>query len=527
MENKVSIATKPLVYSAFRYISNKVWNALAEYIDNSIQSFLDHKDILEKINPKGKLEVDICITDETITVRDNAFGITEDNYQRAFELANIPLDAKGLNEFGMGMKVSSIWMSDLWSVTTSAYGEDIKKTMVFDIKEVTENQETVLPVDIEPAAKDEHYTVITLKKLSLNRPTSGQFAAIKRHIASIYTKYLREDMIDIIINGELLHFKELKVLSAPYWKTPNGEPVLWRKEISESFLKPGGGSYEVKGFIGILETMSTDVDNGFLLFRRGRVIGSSYNDRYRPIELSGQPGSPRHKRIFGELYIEGFNVSFTKNSFQEDDNFKIFIGLLHDKIAKDKTFDIFGQAQNYTKPKTIKEKKTVAEELLKNIATTIKTVDETTFSEENLKNEPLDQHKNVVSEDYSQNNMKSSPTKKPEAIQEEFAISPISSIVKLSANKKFCLTVQGVSNDSSRDFYSLREVSPKENYEATINLKHPLFEKYADLLESKDGMAFVSEFLKSMVTSEISLIDDGSGAGGEFRLHFNKFFGKI
>ena len=122
MENKVSIATKPLVYSAFRYISNKVWNALAEYIDNSIQSFLDHKDILEKINPKGKLEVDICITDETITVRDNAFGITEDNYQRAFELANIPLDAKGLNEFGMGMKVSSIWMSDLWSVTTSAYG---------------------------------------------------------------------------------------------------------------------------------------------------------------------------------------------------------------------------------------------------------------------------------------------------------------------------------------------------------------------------------------------------------------------
>lgn len=30
--NKVSIATKPLVYSAFRYIENKVWNALAEYV---------------------------------------------------------------------------------------------------------------------------------------------------------------------------------------------------------------------------------------------------------------------------------------------------------------------------------------------------------------------------------------------------------------------------------------------------------------------------------------------------------------
>lgn len=34
--NKVSIATKPLVYSAFRYIENKVWNALAEYVDNAV-----------------------------------------------------------------------------------------------------------------------------------------------------------------------------------------------------------------------------------------------------------------------------------------------------------------------------------------------------------------------------------------------------------------------------------------------------------------------------------------------------------
>lgn len=57
--NKVSIATKPLVYSAFRYIENKVWNALAEYVDNAVQSFKDHIDILKNINPNGKLRVDI------------------------------------------------------------------------------------------------------------------------------------------------------------------------------------------------------------------------------------------------------------------------------------------------------------------------------------------------------------------------------------------------------------------------------------------------------------------------------------
>lgn len=159
--NKVSIATKPLVYSAFRYIENKVWNALAEYVDNAVQSFKDHIDILKNINPNGKLRVDINIDIEQdiITITDNAFGITNENYDRAFELANIPLDRKGLNEFGMGMKVSSIWLSDLWTVQTKAYGESEIKTLVFDIHEVTKNQEVELPIITEPANLSEHYTI--------------------------------------------------------------------------------------------------------------------------------------------------------------------------------------------------------------------------------------------------------------------------------------------------------------------------------------------------------------------------------
>ena len=100
-----------------------------------MQSFKDHIDILKNINPNGKLRVDINIDIEQdiITITDNAFGITNENYDRAFELANIPLDRKGLNEFGMGMKVSSIWLSDLWTVQTKAYGESEIKTLVFDI----------------------------------------------------------------------------------------------------------------------------------------------------------------------------------------------------------------------------------------------------------------------------------------------------------------------------------------------------------------------------------------------------------
>ena len=61
MANNVSIATKPLVYSAFRFINNKVWTALAEYVDNSLQSYLNHKELLSKLNHDGKLNVLINI----------------------------------------------------------------------------------------------------------------------------------------------------------------------------------------------------------------------------------------------------------------------------------------------------------------------------------------------------------------------------------------------------------------------------------------------------------------------------------
>ena len=313
--NKVSIATKPLVYSAFRYIENKVWNALAEYVDNAVQSFKDHIDILKNINPNGKLRVDINIDIEQdiITITDNAFGITNENYDRAFELANIPLDRKGLNEFGMGMKVSSIWLSDLWTVQTKAYGESEIKTLVFDIHEVTKNQEVELPIITEPANLSEHYTIITLTKLSQNKPRTRQIAYVKKHLASIYSKYIREGILDLVVNGELLEDTQLQCLIAPYYKTPNEE-------------------------------------------------------KFRPKILSGEEGSPRYKRIFGELELEGFDVSFTKSSFQDDDEFSTFIEILKGDIDRDKSLDLFGQAQNYTKPKTQADKTRAAQQLVKTIA---------------------------------------------------------------------------------------------------------------------------------------------------------------
>lgn len=525
--NKVSIATKPLVYSAFRYIENKVWNALAEYVDNAVQSFQDHIEVLKTINSNGKLrvEIDINVEQDIITISDNAFGITNENYDRAFELANIPLDRKGLNEFGMGMKVSSIWLSDLWMVETKAYGENEVKTLLFDIHEVTQNQEIELPVSVTHGNLNEHYTLVTLTKLSQNKPRSRQISYVKKHLASIYSKYIRDGILDLVVNDELLEDTQLQCLTAPYYRNPNGEKITWRREINFEAPKydENGlqiGVYYAKGFIGILEKMSTSVDNGILLFRRGRVIGSSYDEKFRPKILSGEEGSPRYKRIFGELELEGFDVSFTKSSFQDDDEFATFIEILKGDIDRDKSFDLFGQAQNYTKPKTQADKKKAVQQLVKAIADEISKpivlpVDTV---------EPVVKIPEIIpqSNDIAQNSQEIQ-----ESSNNTLEIPAIETEVKPNANSSYKLIIKGISKSTNKGLYSLIYDSKTDKYFATINLSNGFFERFRECLSTEDNILQLAYFIKNLVVTELLLLESGTHAATSFRNKFNQLFGLI
>lgn len=342
----ISIATKPQVYGVFVYMRNTPYNAFAEYVDNSISSFEKHADVLKEINEGGKVRIDIKISQDEVVIEDNAFGITEDEYARAFELAQPPLDPSGLNEFGMGMKISSIWLSRHWKVESKAFGEDVKKTFEFDLEDVLENERTQADVGIEECPMiDEHYTRITLTKLTRNCPTSANWIKdIANRLASIYSRKINGGIADIYVNDEKLSYTPLKPLCAPYYKNPEGNTVEWKKEIDLSF----GENMSVRGFIGVLQKMKSG-ENGFMLFRRGRAIGTTSGDKYRPKELCGQEGSPQYKMIYGELDIEGFGVTYSKDQFLGDEQFAEMIKGLAEYIKADEELDIIGQAQNYRK----------------------------------------------------------------------------------------------------------------------------------------------------------------------------------
>jgi hypothetical protein len=119
----------------------------------------------------------------------------------------------------------------------------------------------------------------------------------------------------------------LKRLNAPYFRDNCGRGRLWRKSLEFDF----GDGLSVHGFAGIRETANT-ARAGFALFRRGRVIQGSGDEGYRPQYIFGSSNSFRYQRIFGELHLEGFEVSHTKDGFRWDENEQPFLELLREHL---------------------------------------------------------------------------------------------------------------------------------------------------------------------------------------------------
>ena len=116
-KNEIDIEAGAGVFRYFKTLPLSFESAIGELVDNSIASWIKNKKILPE---NFQLEIDISIDrgNNIITVFDNAFGISEEDYHRAFVVGKVPEDATSLNEFGAGMKVSAFWFGDKWTVRT-------------------------------------------------------------------------------------------------------------------------------------------------------------------------------------------------------------------------------------------------------------------------------------------------------------------------------------------------------------------------------------------------------------------------
>jgi hypothetical protein len=341
---KVDIRPGVSVLAVLRHLNYRPWFALGEFVDNAVGSFIKHRDALEKIDGKSlKLRVDIDIDTNAparISIRDNAAGIFESEYVRAFRPAAIPPDRSGLAEFGMGMKSAACWFAPRWSVRTSALGERVSRTIQFNIEEIINDDIEELTIKEKPEKPNAHYTEVILEDI-FHVPIGRTVAKLKEHLTDIYRGFIRDGLLDLRFGGESLAYREPKIFKAPYYKDKNGPDRVWRKEIEFDF----GDGLAVHGFAALRETASV-ARAGFSLFRRGRVIQGTGDEGYRPAFIFGNPNSYRYQRLFGELHLEGFEVSHTKDGFRWDENEQPFLELMREHLDND-DLPLLKQAENY------------------------------------------------------------------------------------------------------------------------------------------------------------------------------------
>lgn len=348
MQDTVNIEIGSNMYSRFEDFPNTMSNVLAEFVDNALQSYRDNKEELHAIRADYQFGVDIVFSlddsgekIENIIIRDNAAGINKDRYKSAFMPAKRPDNTSGLNEYGMGLKTAACWLGDVWTVATKALGEDLERTLEFDKHKVAQKELKSLPVITANKPCDEHYTFITIGQPTKNMLSARSIPQLKANLASIYRQSLRNAEMRLVVDDEILEYHTPEPLVARPVKNPKGEPVVWKKDIDFEFL-----GYKAKGFIGVLKDINNK-HNGLVLLRRGRVVqGAEEGQRYYPKSLCGSIGTFRYKRIYGELELEGFNVSFNKNEIQDVENLDALMEALKGDV-RTKDFDLLTQADDY------------------------------------------------------------------------------------------------------------------------------------------------------------------------------------
>lgn len=343
--DNVDITPNSRVYGAFRNLSYTFCSAIAEYVDNSIQSYEKNKKSLETIEKNFKLKIIITINENSISIEDNSYGVSVDDFERAFKLAERP-KTKGLSEFGLGMKTASFWLCDEWSIKSKALESKKSFELYFKNKEIIEkNIGEIKPYYIEKNEK-EHFTIIQLRNVRHVNPktlkiSEDKIKELKKFLTSTYRHYLRKDLLELeIIKGKKVSkpkFQDIKILNAT--KAPKYDfdsKRTWKKEISFSL----NSGKKVSGFVALREIGNPD--SGFVFLRHNRVVeGALKGVKYKKIQSSDNKQESR--RIFGELDLTEFEVSHTKDKVLMSHEEEEFILKLKEEIGS----EFLKQAKNY------------------------------------------------------------------------------------------------------------------------------------------------------------------------------------
>ena len=328
--------------------------ALCEFIDNAIHA---HNGISkDKFTP---LHIKVMFysnqssdpaSKNIIVIEDDGPGISEETLKLALKPAKRPSN-KGLSEFGIGMKAAAVWFADEWTLDTWPKGEKTHLRTTFNLVKLLEKGKDTIDVKTLKEGDGKHGTKITLKLLRRDiRQDSYEY--ICKNISEIYQRYISgknpQVNITVYFNGTpnsieftnhpvpaLVSPKHIKKASKTY---SLGESIEWKTDVDFKF-----NDHQVSGLIYLREVGSYPNNPGLVLFRHNRVICGITQKKYIPLDLYKTSNKARAMRVYGELDLDDYPVSYTKDRFTFDD--KEFIDALRKNVKM--LDELLTQADNY------------------------------------------------------------------------------------------------------------------------------------------------------------------------------------
>ena len=295
-------------FSNYRRLSYKWWYAIAEFVDNSTQSYMNHKDEVDEAlkNSGESFQVNIVRDEDFIRVSDNAMGMDKRDLATALIVGVPPVDATGRSRYGMGMKTAACWIGNEWTIRTSKLGSTERITVVVDVEKVASG-DLIMPILVEEEDADNHYTQIEIRKH--NRALAGRtIGKVKQYLSSIYRFDISSEQMQLLYDGETLEWKQFK--EEDFLKRKDGTSYM-DDYIFE--VDTPQGKKIVEGWVGVLKNGSRS-KAGFSIFHRRRLI-KGWPDSWRPEAIFGAGGRNDliNQRLVGEVNLEDFEVSHTKD----------------------------------------------------------------------------------------------------------------------------------------------------------------------------------------------------------------------
>ena len=525
MSKKINIRPTTSVYATYKNIKYDPWTAIAEFVDNSTQSYYDNIERLRATKYWNGLNVEILyeknsVTGDKIIIRDNAYGMNFQDFQRAIVLDSPPKKSSR-SEFGMGLKTAACWFGSNWSVESTELGSDVKYYAAVDVEALHKYKNEEIEVEETACNPKDHGTTVTI--WNLNRTITGrQIGKTKDQLRGMYRVDLRTGDIVISYNGEDLMYEEPNILCETL---PDGTEKEWRKQIDFD-IPYKEGSLNVNGFVAIRETASTSAA-GFALIRRGRVIIGGYENAYRPEEIFEKPNSFIYQRLFGELNLDEWPVTQTKDAFDW------YSGLEDELIEKlnEVCADYKKKAKEYRVGKKVS-----IDDTTENLVNTFAQAGVISNPEvKPMNSDPVevdDSPKQANDTDIFDNDTSASdpvleekPTSVPENLDNRsndiIVEGPIGKSITfdmLGENYKLNLILE--KDDEKKNWLNITRVFGNE-YQVNWNIRHPFFKPYID---EPNFLAIMEQFVFALAVTEIEITQtsvDGMVNASAVRMKMN------